>query len=164
VTRVASALAVQKPTPNRCSMRMQHTLQVPGRTGVVHSCPLPRSECTMQQARVRVCSPGRMVTQSHADHPKHRSVCLATACAVSFLGDSVSTAQSRRLCRKDVARHGVEWTLLCYEQAGRCAHAYCPDEVAIMPCARFRPVWLQKLSSKYRKFLFLDVRRHWRGR
>jgi hypothetical protein len=27
----------------------------------------------------------------------------------------------------------------------------CPDKVAIMPCARFRPVWIEKTSSEYRE-------------
>jgi hypothetical protein len=43
-------------------------------------------------------------------------------------------------------------------------HMQCPEMVAILPCATFRPVWLQKPSSEYRENVFLDVKRHWRGR
>jgi hypothetical protein len=36
-------------------------------------------------------------------------------------------------------------------QTGRCVSTcMSPDKVAIMPCARFRPVWLQNPSSEYR--------------
>jgi hypothetical protein len=40
-----------------------------------------------------------------------------------------------------------------------------PDKVETMPCARFRPVWLQKPSSEYREiYIYIDARRHWRAR
>jgi hypothetical protein len=37
-----------------------------------------------------------------------------------------------------------EWSLpMAYEQDVASSNAWCPDKVTIIPCARFRPVWLQ---------------------
>jgi hypothetical protein len=57
-------------------------------------------------------------------------------------------------------------SLLCTRTTHRALrhHMQCPDKVSIMPCARFKPVWLQKPGSEYRENVFLVVKRHWRRR